>query len=101
MLTHARRSSLGGLIEGASACADWADRGAESYLLERLSDSESLVYTHNDLPFPVKGQDVLAQVKWTEDSATFEGMMNRGATRMGDEFVVDRCPIRDNKVLCK
>ncbi|MGY8784075.1 MAG: hypothetical protein ACKVIB_01645 [Pseudomonadales bacterium] len=90
---------MAALIEDASA--GWADRGAESYLLERLSESESLVYTHNDLPFSVKDRYVLAQVKRTEDSATFEGVMNSGATRTGDEFVVDRCPIRDNKVLCK
>ncbi|PCI79681.1 MAG: hypothetical protein COB20_04275 [SAR86 cluster bacterium] len=79
-MTDVRLSSLVALIEDAPACADWADSCAESYLVERLSDSESLVYTHNDMPFPVKDRDVLAQVKWTQNSATFEVEMNSVAT---------------------
>ena len=75
-----RLSSLVALIEDAPACTDWADSCAESYLVERLSESESLVYTHNDMPFPVKDRDVVAQVKWTQDSATFEVKMNSVAT---------------------
>lgn len=79
-MTDVRLSSLVALIEDAPACADWADSCAESYLFERLSVSESLVYTHNDMPFPVKDRDVLAQLKWTQDSATFEVEMNSIAT---------------------
>lgn len=75
-----RLSSLVALIEDAPACTDWADSCAESYLVERLSDSESLVYTHNDLPFPVKDRDVLAQVKWTQNIMTLEVRMNSVAT---------------------
>ena len=62
-MTDVRLSSLVALIEDAPACAEWADSCAESYLVERLSDTESLVYTHNDMPFPVKDRDVLAQLK--------------------------------------
>lgn len=79
-MTGVRLSSLVALIEDADACPDWADRCAESYLVERLSDTESLVYTHNDMPFPVKDRDVLAQVKWTQDPSTFEVEMNSTAT---------------------
>ena len=79
-MTGVRLSSLVALIEDASACTDWADSCAESYLFERLSDSESLIYTHSDMPFPVKDRDVLAQVKWTQDPATFEVEMNSVAT---------------------
>ena len=75
-----RLSSLVALIEDAPACMDWADSCAESYLVERLSESESLVYTHNDMPFPVKDRDVVAQVKWTQDAASFEVEMNSVAT---------------------
>ena len=75
-----RLSSLVALIEDAPACTDWADSCAESYLVERLSESESLVYTHNDMPFPVKDRDVVAQVKWTQDAASFEVEMNSVAT---------------------
>jgi len=79
-MTDVRLSSLVALIEDAPACSDWADSCAESYLLERLSDSESLVYAHNDMPFPVKDRDVLALVKWSQDSTTFEVVMNSVAT---------------------
>lgn len=79
-MTDVRLSSLVALIEDAPACADWADSCAESYLLERLSETESLVYTHNDMPFPVKDRDVLAQVKWTQNPMTLEVVMNSVAT---------------------
>jgi hypothetical protein len=79
-MTDVRLSSLVALIEDTPACKDWADSCAESYLIERISESESLVYTHNDMPFPVKDRDVVAQVKWTQDAATFEVVMNSVAT---------------------
>ena len=79
-MTDVRLSSLVALIEDAPACMDWADSCAESYLVERLSDSESLVYTHNDMPFPVQDRDVLAQVKWTQNPMSLEVEMNSVAT---------------------
>ncbi|GJM11881.1 MAG: hypothetical protein DHS20C12_02840 [Pseudohongiella sp.] len=66
-LEDVRLSSLVALIEDADACKEWADSCAESYVLERISESESLVYTHSDMPFPVQDRDVLAQVKWTQN----------------------------------
>ncbi len=75
-----RLSALVALIEDPMACADWADRCAEAYLFERISDTESLVYTHNDMPFPVKDRDVLANVKWSQDADTFSVRMNSMAT---------------------
>ena len=79
-LDSVRLSALVALIEDAEACPDWADRCAESYLLERLSDTESLVYTHNDMPFPVKDRDVLAHATWTQDAQTLAVAMNSVAT---------------------
>lgn len=79
-MENVRLSSLVALIEDADACADWADRCAESYLLERISATESLVYTHNDLPFPVKDRDVLAHVVWTQDEESYTVEMNSSAT---------------------
>ncbi len=75
-----RLSALVALIEDPMACADWADRCAEAYLLERISDTESLVYTHNDMPFPVKDRDVLAHVTWSQDANTFAVHMSSVAT---------------------
>ncbi len=67
-------------VKGSPACTDWADSCVESYLVERLSDSESLVFTRNDMPFPMKDRNVVAQVKRTQDAASFEVEMNSVAT---------------------
>ena len=75
-----RLSALVALIEDAEACADWADRCAESYLVEQLSETESLVYTHNDMPFPVKNRDVLAHVVWQQEPDSLTVTMRSTAT---------------------
>ena len=75
-----RLSSMVALIEDAEACSDWADRCADSYLVEQLSETESLVYTHNDLPFPVKDRDVLAHVIWQQDPESLTVTMRSSAT---------------------
>lgn len=75
-----RLASLVALIEDAEACARWADRCAESYLVERISETESLVYSHNDMPFPVRDRDVLARVNWMQDPETFAVEMSSVAT---------------------
>lgn len=69
-INGATLTSLVALIEDAQACVDWADRCAEAYLVERISATESLVYTHNDMPFPVKDRDVVARVNWSQNSST-------------------------------
>lgn len=63
-----RISSLVALIGDADACSEWAEGCENSYFYERISESEAYIYTHNNLPFPVKDRDVLAYVKWTQDS---------------------------------
>lgn len=80
-VTDVRLSSLVALIEDAPACTQWTDSCAESYLVERLSDSESLVYTHKDLPFPAQDRDVLAQVEWTQNPLSLQVKMNSIATK--------------------
>ncbi|MDA0688772.1 MAG: START domain-containing protein [Proteobacteria bacterium] len=66
-----RLSALVALVMDAEACAEWADRCAESYVIDELSDTEVLVYTHNDLPFPVKDRDVVSLARWEQDPETF------------------------------
>lgn len=73
-------SAMVALIEDAEACADWADRCADSWLVERLSETESLAYTHNDLPVPVKDRSVLAHVNWQQDPETLTVTMRSSAT---------------------
>lgn len=79
IVSNVRLSSLVALIEDAEACPNWADRCAESYVVERVSDSESYVYTHNDMPFPVKDRDVVAHVIWTQEADSLTVEMNSQA----------------------
>ena len=70
LVEEVRLSSMVALILDAEACPQWADRCAESYVHEHISDTEQLIYTLNDLPFPVKDRDVMSRVTWSQDSQT-------------------------------
>jgi hypothetical protein len=78
-------TSLVALIEDAQACPQWADKCAESFLVERLSETVSLVYTHNDMPFPVTDRDVVARVIWTQDPKSLQVTMKSSAVSDGVE----------------
>ena len=80
VVQNVRLSALVAVIEDFEACPDWADRCAESYLVERISNNQALVYTHNDMPFPVKDRDVLARIVWHQDPDSFEVLMDSVAT---------------------
>lgn len=70
LVDNVRISSMAALILDAEACPQWADRCAESYVHEHISDTEQLIYTLNDLPFPVKDRDVMSRVTWSQDPQT-------------------------------
>lgn len=80
ILQGVRLASLVALLEDVEACPDWADKCAESYVHQRISDTESYIYTHNAMPFPIKDRDILAHVIWRQDPVTFEVVMNSEAT---------------------
>jgi len=75
-----RLMSLVALLDDVAACQDWADQCVESTVRNRISDTEAYVYTHNDLPFPVKDRDVLAHVVWSQNSDDHEVVMSSQAT---------------------
>ncbi|MDT8397991.1 MAG: START domain-containing protein [Pseudomonadales bacterium] len=81
VLENIRLSALVALIRDAPACSQWADKCAESYVYERLSEQEALVYTHNAMPFPVKDRDVLARSSWQQDEVSGVVMMHSVATQ--------------------
>ena len=64
-------SSLVALLMDVEACPDWADRCAESYVHEKLSETESYVYVHNAMPYPIKDRDVLTRAKWSQDLSDY------------------------------
>lgn len=95
IVDNVRLSALVALIEDAEACPNWADRCAESYVVERVSDAESYVYTHNDMPFPVKDRDVIAHVVWTQDADSLAVEMNSEAVAGKMEEVSGRLRLQN------
>ncbi len=75
VLENVRLTSLTALIKDAEACPAWADKCAQSTIHKRVSETEAYVYTHNAMPFPVKDRDVLAHVKWSQNPANLEVVM--------------------------
>ena len=94
-----RLTSLVALIQDAEACPEWADRCAESYLIEQLSENESLIYTHSDMPFPVKDRDVVVHVSWSQDPVTLEVMMNSVAITGRIDEVRGRLRLTDARAI--
>jgi hypothetical protein len=84
-ITGVTLNSLVALIEDAQACPNWADKCAQSYLVERTSATQSLVYTHNDMPFPVSDRDVVAKVIWQQDPQSLNVKMTSTAVSGGVE----------------
>ena len=80
IIENVRLSALVALIQDAPACAEWAPQCAASHVHELISDTEALVYTHNDLPFPVRDRDVLARVRWQQDTDSLAVSMHSQAT---------------------
>lgn len=75
-IENTRLSALVALIEDAEACPRWADRCEKSYIYRRISETEALVYSLNNMPFPVKDRDHLAHVKWRQDPESLAVVMN-------------------------
>lgn len=80
ILEDTRLSSLVALILDADACPRWGDRCAKSSVFEQQTDIAALVYTLNDMPWPVADRDVLAQVNWSQDPGTLALRMKSSAT---------------------
>ncbi len=61
--------------EDVEACPAWADKCAQSYVHERVSETEACIHIRNSMPFPVKDRDLLAHVKWSQNPANLEVVM--------------------------
>jgi len=81
----ARLESAIALIMDPKACPEWADMCKKSEVYEEISDTESYIYTYNNLPFPVKDRDVLAHVVWQVDPQS-------GRVSMFTKAVTDKMP---------
>ncbi|MDG2175531.1 MAG: START domain-containing protein [Gammaproteobacteria bacterium] len=80
VMENIRLSSLVALIMDVEACPNWADRCAASSIHEYISETEQLIYSLNDLPFPVKDRDVLTRTHWSQDPETSAVYLTSNAT---------------------
>ena len=81
MEIEAETASLVALVMDLPNCSKWAAMCKEARIHERLSDTESYVYTLNDVPFPVRDRDVIARVKWVYDAESGKVSMLSHATK--------------------
>jgi len=72
-------NSVIGLILDSTACSRWVEMCKESRIIETISETESYIYTYNDLPFPLKDRDVVAHVIWQLNAKTGQVTMTSNA----------------------
>ena len=80
VIINASLHSIIALIKDSEACSKWADLCEHSEVHRTISDSESYIYTYNNLPFPIKDRDILAHVQWNIDPQTAVVSMLSSAT---------------------
>lgn len=69
------------VLQDTDACREWAQFCAEAHVHETLGEEEALIYTRNDLPWPVADRDVVSHVRWTRDEASGVVRMDAVATQ--------------------
>lgn len=80
VMQDVRLSALAALIIDADACANWANSCVESYIYQRLSESDAYVYTHSNMPFPIKNRDTLTHAVWSQDATSLTVRVDSEAT---------------------
>lgn len=58
------------LVMDSKSCPDWAELCKHSEQVSTTSETEMIVYTLNDLPWPVTDRDANAAVRWSQDPQT-------------------------------
>lgn len=68
MTVNASPASLAALVMDLDNCPKWAAMCKKASVQQQISDSELIIYSLNDAPFPVRDRDVVARVKWVFDA---------------------------------
>lgn len=71
------------LVRDPDACPDWAELCKLSEHIEVTSETEMLVYTLNDLPWPVSDRDAIAKIQWSQDAQSLRVEMSAIVTPEG------------------
>jgi START domain len=67
MIIPASLNSLVAIARDTSVCNELASLCRESYELESISETEVLVYSYNDIPWPVSDRDAVSRVLWSQN----------------------------------
>lgn len=70
MSVKASAQSLAALVMDFDYCPKWAAMCKYAKVHEQLSVNESIVYSLNNAPFPVRDRDVVAKVQWLVDDTS-------------------------------
>lgn len=81
MVIETNTSSLVGLIMDLPNCSRWASMCKEARVEERLSPTETRVYSLNDVPFPARNRDMYANVRWSLNADTGKVSMRSRAIK--------------------
>jgi len=80
MVIEAKAASVVALIMDLENCSSWSSLCKESYIQERVSSTETYVYSHNNIPFPGRDRDAVTHVFWNHDKDTGVVSMESRAT---------------------
>ena len=70
VILNAKVDSVASLIMDLENCKKWATQCSEAYILERISNTETYVYSRNNIPFPGRDRDAVSHVIWEKDPVT-------------------------------
>ncbi len=67
MEVEASADSVAALIMDLKNCKKWAAQCSEAYVHERVSGTETYIYSRNNIPFPGRDRDAVTHVNWSKD----------------------------------
>lgn len=70
MEINARPESVVALLLDLPNCRQWATMCRDARIEQSLSETQSIVYGRNDIPFPVRDRDSYSHVSWLADRDT-------------------------------
>ena len=95
----AKVDSVASLIMDLENCKKWASQCSEAYILERISSTETYVYSRNNIPFPGRDRDAVSHVIWEKDPAT--GIVSMSSTAVDGRVEKVKGVIRIKQALAK
>ncbi|CAN0442610.1 unnamed protein product, partial [Discosporangium mesarthrocarpum] len=76
--TVVRNSSLDAVVavlRDTPSNPEWVAYCEDAYVVEKISPTESVVYTRTDLPFPLRDRWVVSRSQWQQDPDTYQVSM--------------------------